>query len=342
MLAGACLYLGTLSLIIAGRAIALVASWNADNRAAEFSSTLKSLRDAGMSASGAETFYKVVITAVAVLAACGAVFALYTARGHRASRIGMTIVIGIAGLATFLGVLGGTFVFAIVGALAVAFTIRLWTGEVGTYFRTLAGHAPPVAKIPQADPFALPPHFPTDSGPAQNAEYSPADVPGPTQVSAPQRTSAQPAVGQTDERLPRSVSIAVWTAFGGSILAASAAALGLLSILLAGDDYESMLRDSPITESMLEQSDLDFDQYYRLALTLLGICLPLALAGLAASIVVLVTKRKGDVFLFVMAVVAIVVSGLLFPIVGIPWTAAAIVCVIQLRTPESRAWFAKT
>nr|MCW2728022.1 hypothetical protein [Aeromicrobium sp.] len=358
MLTGACLYLGTLSVIMAIRAVALVSSWNAENRAADFASTLEVLRDAGLGASGAETFYKAFVTGVAVLAACGAVFALYTARGHRPSRVGLTIVVGVAGTATFLGVVGGTFLFAMIGALAVAFTVRLWTGEIGTYFRTLAGHVPPVPQHSSVDPFALPPQFSSDSGPAENVEYEPstsgqsrapsaptyappaaAPQPPSAQAYAPPPGYHQPQPGR--EPLPRSVSIAVWTTLIGSAIVAAGAAFGLLGLLLVGDDYETMLRDSPVSESMLDQSGMDYDQLYRMSLTLLGLCLPLAVAGLAAATLVLVKKRKGDVFLFVMAVVTVVTSLLMFPI-GLPWTAAALTCAVLLRKRESRAWFAKS
>lgn len=343
MLAGACLYIGALAVIMAIRAVTLVSTWNAENRASEFRRSLEVLRDAGLSASGAETVYKVLATAVAVFAACGAVFAIYAARGQRSSRLGLTIAIGIAGTATFLGVIGGTFLFAMVGALAVAFTIRLWTGEIRTYFRTLAGHEPPAPKRAPADPFAVPPRSAADTRPAEEVEYTlpSADEVPPAPVSqpyAPQYGYHQPPHGR--EALPRSVSIAVWTTFIGSVIVAVGSALGLLGLGLVGDDYERMMRDSPFSDSMMDQSNLDYDQAYRLGLTMLGICFALALAGLAAAIQVLVKKRTGGVFLFVMTVVTAITSVLFFP-VGLPWTAAAIVCWVQLRKPESRAWFAK-
>jgi hypothetical protein len=305
MLAGACLYLGTLSVIMAVRAVSLVSSWNGKDRATEFAETLRALQDSGLSASGAESSYKVMLTVLAVLAACGAVFAVYTARGDRASRVGLTVAAGVAGLLTFLGGLGGTFLFSMVGALAVVFTIRLWTGETRTYFRTLAGHEPPAPKAPVAAPLADP--------------------------FAQQATPPAPA-------LPRPVGIAAWTAFAGSVIVAGGAAMGLLALGLMGDDYEQMMRDSPFSQGLVDQSDVDYDQLYRMTMTLLGIFLPLALAGLAASILVLTRKRAGT-FLFVMSAVTIVPAALMFPF-GLPWMAAAIVCLVQLRKPAARAWFA--
>ena len=42
-----------------------------------------------------------------------------------------------------------------------------------------------------------------------------------------------------------------------------------------------------------------------------------------------------------MTVVGLVVSFIGFPL-GIPWTVAAIICLVQLRKAESRAWFSQT
>lgn len=336
ILTGACLYLGALSAIMSIRAIALVSSWNADNRAADFAGSLKDLRDAGLSASGAETFYKTMLTVVAVLAACGAVFAVYTSRGHRASRVGMTVVIGVVGVLTFLGVLGGAFLFAMIGALSVVFSIRLWTGEIRTYFRTLAGHAAPPPKAsatPTTDPFAersvhtptAPLHHPSEGSPTLPAH-------GPPGYHQP--------VVQRREPMPRSVSIAVWSAFAGSIVAAGLAGLALLVLLLTGVDYDVIVERGGPGADMIGSRD-EFDLAIRVATTLSSIAVVLGIAGLLASIRVLVTRRSGGVALFVVTVVSFVVSLIGFPL-GLPWTAVTIVAWVQLRKHEARAWFSPT
>lgn len=330
-LAGACVYLGALAAILAIRAITLVTTWNADSRAKEFDRVIDTIRDLGASQAGAETGYKIFLTVVAVVAACAVVFAVYTARGDRASRFGLTATIGLAGVAAFLGFLGGGIFVAMVGALAVVFSVRLWTGEIRLYFRALAGHAPPPPKAaPPAPVPALVQQTAPQPDPVQPyPSYPPQPYPG-------QQVRQQP-VGA----MPKSVSIAVWTTFIGSAVVASASALGLLSLALIGGDYEQMMRDSPFGDDFLTSSGMTYDQLYRSSLAILGICLALSLGGLVASILALVKRRSGDVFLFVMTVVTIVASVLLVP-VGLPWTAAAIVCVVQLRKPEAKAWFAAT
>lgn len=322
-LAGACVYLGALSAIIAIRAMTLVSTWNADSRADELDGVLGVIGDLGASEAGAEAGYRVFLTVVAVLAACGVVFAVYTARGDRASRIGLTATIGVSGLAAFLGLLSGGVFFAMIGALAVVFSVRLWTGEIRTYFRTLAGHAPPPPKV--LAPVA--------------ATTATAAVQEPGSVHEPAPGQPQPATGQPPATvMPRSVSIVVWTTFIGSVLVASVSALALLSLGLIGGDYEQVMRDSPFSESLLESSGMTYAQIYRSSLTIFGLCLALSLGGLAASVLALVKKHSGGVFLFVMAVVTIFAS-LPFMPVGLPWTVAGIVCVLQLRKPEARAWF---
>lgn len=323
-LAGACVYLGALSAIIAIRAITLVSSWNADSRAEEFDRVLDVIRDLGASQAGAETGFKVFLTVVAVLAACGVVFAIYTARGDRPSRIGLSVTIGFVGLMSFLGFLGGGIFFAMVGALAAVFSTRLWTGEIRTYFRTLAGHAPPPPKV-QAVP--VPEQQPT-------AYQQPAAGEQPV-AYPPYQAYQQPGAS---DRMPKSVSIAAWTTFIGSVIVASVSALGLLSLGLVGNDYEQMMRDSPLSDDFISSSGMTYDELYRSSMTILGVCLALSLGGLAASTLALVKKHSGGVFLFVMAVVTILVS-IPFTLFGVPWAAAAIVCIVQLRKPEARAWF---
>lgn len=319
-LAGACVYLGALSAIIAIRAITLVSTWNAERRSDEFDRVLDVVRDSGASQSGAETGYKIFLTVIAVLAACAVVFAVYTARGDRGSRIGLAVTIALVGVVTFLGFLGGGVFFAMVGALAVGFSSRLWTGEIRTYFRTLAGHAPPPPK--------------------------PESAPAPQQRSVPLEQAPQPAYQQPTyqqpqaaSRMPKPVSIAAWTAFIGSVIVASASALGLMSLGIVGSDYEQVMRDSPFSDDFVASSGMTYDELYRSSLTVLGLCLALSLGGLAASILVLVKKHSGDVFLFVMSVVTIIAC-IPFTVFGVPWAAAAIVCLVQLRKPEAKAWFA--
>lgn len=334
ILTGACLYLGLLAAVISIRAVTVVSSWNAENRADEVSGALRVLRDAGMAADAAESAYKVLVTVIAVLAAAGAVFAVFTARGDRASRVGMTVTVGIAGFATFAGALGATFFLAMLGALAVVFTIRLWTGEIRTYFRTLAGHPPPPPKVAAPAPEPAPASPPTPVPAA-----APAQQPWPPQQAWPAQQPWPPHDPTRREPLPRPVAIAVWTAVGGSVLAIGASALWLLIVSL-GFDYDAVMEQGGPGTGMIG-SEEEFDVAMRLVTVLAWIALVLGVGGLLAAVRVLVTRRSGSVPLFVMTVSALIVTFLGFPL-GLPWTAATIVVLVQLRTREARAWFVKT
>ncbi|MET0927965.1 MAG: hypothetical protein ABWX74_00530, partial [Aeromicrobium sp.] len=345
-LAGACIYLGALSAILSIRAAVMVSTWNGGNRADEFDLALDALRDSGLSRSGAETSYKVLLTVVAVLAACGAVFAIFTARGDRASRIGLTIAGSASGLAAFIGFIGGGFLFSMIGALLVVFSARLWTGDIRTYFRTLAGHAPPPPKAPRsstaaADPFAQVP-VPSVEQPASVTTPGPT----PTQYAPPPPGYYTPPPGYYAQQpgrepFPKSVGVAVWTAFIGSIVAASVSALMLLAVLAGALDYDTIMKQGGPSADMIRGSENDFDTVTRYYVVLSSISIVVGLVGLLASIRVLVTRHAGEVPLFVMTVVSLVVSVIGFPL-GLPWTAAAIVALVHLRKPESRAWFSRT
>ena len=343
-LVGACVYLGALSAIVSIRAIAMVAGWNGSDRAADVAPALRALRDAGLSQADAESGYKIFLTVLAVLAACGVVFAVYTARGQHVSRIGLTVVVGLSGTATFLGAMGSDFLLAMIGALAVVFSIRLWTGEIRTYFRTLAGHAPPPPKAPRpakvsaaADPFAQQPV----GQPVQQPVAPTQQHPAPQGYGPPPGYYQQPTWQPKREPFPKPVGIVVWTAFTGSIIAAFLSAMVLLMVGVGALDYDRLIAQGGPGADMLRGSENDFDTALRFITVLSSVSLVLGLAGLLASIRALVKRRAGEVPLFVMTVVGLVVSFIGFPL-GIPWTVAAIICLVQLRKAESRAWFSRT
>jgi hypothetical protein len=336
ILAGACFYLGLLSAVIAVRAISMVSTWNSENRAADVAPVLRGLRDAGLSADGAETFYRTFVTVVAVLAAAGVVFAVFTARGDRASRVGMTVSVGLAGLATFFGALGATFFMAMLGGLAMLFTTRLWTGEVRTYFRTLAGHPVPLPKAAVTPPT---PAVGSVQPPASQHVAHQAAPQAPT--SFPPPPAGHPGWAPRREPLPKPVSIAVWSTLIGSIVAAGLSAL-LLLIVLAGFDYDAVMEQGGPGADMIG-SESEFDTALRLLTALASISVVLSLGGLAASVRALVKRRAGGVPLFVMTVVTLIFSVIAFFVgfpFGIPWIVLAIVVLVQLRKPEARAWFA--
>lgn len=326
MLTATCLYLGLFALIQAISAVDLVTTWNGENGADRVSAILKALRESGASAGGAESGYKVFLTVLAVLAAAGVVFAIYTARGDRASRVGLTVVMVVVGLSFFLGATGGSFFDILLGAMSVAFTTRLWRGEAKTWFRRLNGEEIEPEPVPVKTP------TPVSASPAtgevqQAVQQQPGPYPHP------------PVRGR--EPLPRPVSIATWTTFVGSVMVAGMSAMALLVLGLAGDDYERLLRESSFGRDLLDDAGLDFDQVYRTSMVLFGLFAVLALGGLAASLQVLIRRHSGGVFLFVMAGVTIFVPFVVFPI-GIPFTIAAAVVLFQLRKPEARSWFVKT
>lgn len=326
ILTGACLYLGLLSAVISVRAVSLVSSWNAESRADEVATYLTAMRDAGMGAESAESAYKVFATVVAVLGAMGVIFAIYTARGDRASRIGMTVTVGTAGLLTFLGALGTSFFLTMLGALALVFTIRLWTGQIRTYFRTLAGHPPPEPKVAEPAPVAV------SQTPAGG--FAP-----PQHGAAPQYYAPPPGYAPPRrEPLPTPVAFAVWSTLIGSVVAVGLSALILLILLVGGVDYDVLMeRGGPGTDMIGSESDFDLALSFLTVIS--SVAIVLGLAGAAVSVLALVRRRSGGVPLFFLAVVTIVVSGLAFPI-GLPWTVLAIVVLFQLRRPESKAWFA--
>lgn len=338
-LTATCAYLGVFALIQTISAIDLISTWNGENGADRVKVALEALRDSGMSAGEAESFYKGFLTVLAAMSAAGIVFAIFTARGDRASRWGLTIVMAFVGLFFFAGASGGGFLDVLLGALSVAFTTRLWRGEARAWFRALAGHEP--APRPDVSQVDAPRPLVGASAPAATVHHpSEGDAPAAPAGPPPVVYQVPPAPPARREPLPRPVGIATWTTFVASIVVAGFSALAVLVLGVAGDDFERYMRESPLSDSFIDR-DMDFDAFRQRTLAIYGLALVLALAGIVASSWVLIKRRSGDVFLFVMAVVTIVMSFLAFPI-GLPFGAAAIVVIVQLRKPESRRWFART
>lgn len=350
MLTATCVYLGVFALIQTISAIDLVSTWNGENGADRVQRALQALRDTGMGQGEAESFYKGFLTVLAALAASGIIFAIYTARGDRASRWGLTIVMTIVGLCFFAGATGGSFLDVLLGALSIAFITRLWRGDARAWFRALAGHEPEVkTQKPQK---VQHPDEPEAPRPLVGASAPTASEPSPPQPAAPapwqSGPSGPPPVGYQvpapraggREPLPKPVAVATWTTFVASLVVALFSAIGVLVLGLIGDDFERLMRDSPFSESLLDP-DTDFDAFRQRTMIVYGLFLALSIGGLVASTWVLAKRRSGDVFLFVMAAVTVATSFLAFPL-GLPFGAAAIVVIVQLRKPESRRWFAQT
>ncbi|MCW2825808.1 MAG: hypothetical protein JWQ91_2725 [Aeromicrobium sp.] len=337
-LTAACLYLGAIFTVQLVTVLVLVSDLSTAEGQKRVETQLDWFGGGGRSFGDAQTIYQVVLTVVAVLAATGIVCAVHAAKGHHPSRVILTVLAAFFLAVSVSGLLGPGFFVAMLGFLAVFFAAQLWTPVVRSWFRVLAGKAPLPAKAVASTP--VPVGAPT--GGQSGGEMYP--QPGQQPAPPPMPPGYQPYVHTPGrEPLPRAVGVAVWTTLIGSIVAMGLSAMFLLSMLVIGD-YDSFMAQGGPGADMIRGREADFNEALHLVRVICAIALVLGVGGLFAAIRVLVTRRSGDVVLFVMSVVTIiftVVIALGFPF-GLPWTAAAIVVLVHLRKPESRRWFVKT
>lgn len=329
-----CLYLGGVFVVQLITALVLVGDLSTAEGQQRVDRQIGWFEGGGTSFAEAQSIYQAILTVLAVLAGMGVVFAVYAARGHHVSRVMLTVLAVVMLVAAVAGLLGDGFFVVTLGIVGVVFAAQLWTVVVRSWFRQLAGKPPlalpatpakPVAPVPAAvtpHPVVPPPPPPSAFGPGH---------PG------------VPFGGPTTEPLPRSVSIATWTTLIGSIVAAGLAAMFLLSTLVIGD-YDKAIAQGGAVADLVRGSEDEFNDAIRLLRVVCGITIALSAGGVVAAVRVLRTRRSGDVMLFVMAAVTVIFALAIAPSFpfGLPWGAAAIVVIFQLRTPEARAWFART
>lgn len=325
----ACLFVGLSCLLLLVNVVTWLNNWGSLELQEQLHGVLSSasLRDTGLTIDELAVWVRRVLLVLVVVLIAGIVFAVYASRGHRPSRIYLTVMCGIAGM-MFVGI--GGLIGLLPAALAIACAIQLWSPDARAWFDVKSGRTPAAAsRTERPDPFA-PSAQPTGTGQAQA---------GSTLIAASgaQPTPYAPPLGQV--KRPASMTSAAVITLVGSAVVAGFCALALLAFAIVGDDYENTLNEQKFTRDLIRDSGVDVSTLMTMSIIMSAICLVLAVVGLGAALAVLGGRPIGRVALFVMAIVTLVVSLIGFP-VGIPWTVASIIVLVQLNKPESRAWLA--
>lgn len=155
----ACVFVGLTSLIVFGNVTSALSNWGSIE-------LQKAVRDAlddpafdgvDLSVPQAVEWLRRAAYAVVALTIAGVVFAVFTARGHRSSRVSLTVMCGLA----FVGFIGvGGLAGMLPAVLAVVCAMQLWSPESRAWFDAKNGVArpvvPPVPVAPVAGPGAVP------------------------------------------------------------------------------------------------------------------------------------------------------------------------------------------
>lgn len=302
--------MGLTSLIAFFAVVSALSDWGSTDLQDAIRRALKDPRfnDTGLTVSSMLEWLRRILFGVVVLSIAGMVFAVFAARGHRPSRMYLTVMCGFACLA-FL-VTGGLF-----GLLPAAFAMicgfRLWTPESRAWFEVESGEVPVVAVVGASTTLA-----------PESTLPSPASTTGPM------------------ARRPKPVLIAGIVTLCAASLIVMFCGYFMVVYLTARSSYIASLSDQPM-KRMLASNDLEPAQVAHWLFVGCAVLGPIALLACAAAALLLLGSSYGRGATLALAWLTVPLSLVVFG-VGLPWTIAAIVVIIQLRKPESRGWFAKT
>lgn len=301
-------------------------------------------------------FYVVLVLAVAVL-----VLAVYTARGDRPSRVGLTV------LCAFGGLTGAMFGAILPGIVLIAATFMLWWPETRVWFDLKNGRTPSPQLVARArarqglgaergraaDVDALtgraplPPQHPAHGGSGvQPPRVSGVTPPPPHHPGYPPPGWGHPvSVVPRRQGLPGTLIGAAVTMIVGSLLTAlSTGSIALLYLLreVAPTAYDNNLggRRDPLLD--LGPGLARGDDGVVLAVVVLSAFVLVALAAAGVAAALLLGGRRLRTPALALALVGAAVSAVVAPSLpqALLITAACVATYVLLRHPSVRVWAA--
>lgn len=260
------------------------------------------------------------------------VFSFYAAKGHQASRVGLTVLAALAGVTfVFSGVAG-----VLPAVLAGLIVYLLWSAPAREWFAVVNGRTPlslgaqPAVPTATPDPVAphrrdatAPPQVPPAYDPAQHAQH------------------AMPVTAQAPTGRPRAVTTALVVAGIGSALGAGLSGLVLVVLLALRDQVVEQYSSNDLLQNQLDQAGVTADQMVTFGAWLFGVWVVVSVAGLAATAWAATGRNSGWWALLVATIVMAVTAAIGLPL-GLLWLVGGIIVVVQLLKPEAKAWFRRT
>lgn len=261
VLLSACLYLGLIAGLQVVRVLVVLNDWDSLNGQARLKRYTDPFVDGGMSRGDAETTFRVLLAVLAFVGATAVVLAVYTALGHRASRILLTII---GGALALMCLATGSIFYVIQGAIAMVCIYQLWTPAVRAYF----GGASPGTPQARPDPFATPPH--ADAPVSQQPQlYAPPVAPRP----APRRNTGR--------------TFALITLIGSSFVAFGCA----VYLVLYEVSRDELVKDQ-LDMNLMNRTEAEIRDSLQALAVLSWVVLALCVVAIAVSAVVLL--RRGS------------------------------------------------
>jgi hypothetical protein len=323
---------------------------------------------ADVSVDTALSMLRIMLMIVAAGCVAAVVFAVYTARRHRAARVGLTVLAGLwAMLSLALGLAG-----LLLAAIAVGCVVLLWSAEARTWFATSTPprvdasgaptQQPPDATSAKGMPTVMStpsspdePDRPTSS--SSQGDQEPSDAPsspppppappppgGYSGYGPPPPPGGYPTYGSYGPPPPPPGPV-VPTKRPGTLTAAGIITIVMSAIALLGlgvtaiwflVDRES-LEDSDDIGNMASDADMNVEDL----VTAIGVISVIAALLSAVAVVLgvmLLRNKRVRIPLVILSAIAIIMSLLAFPI-GLVWVIAEVLVIVFLFVGGASAWF---
>lgn len=311
----ACLFVGFSSLLVIVNLMAALSDWGslAMQDGLEEVLTTEPVASLDLTMDQLLGYLRIAAQVVIVLAVATGVLAIYAARGHEPSRwvlSGLLVLTSLTFVAT--GVAG--LLPALLAAVCVS---ALWSRDARRWFAEKNGRPVPertptrAASPPATDPFAEAP-VPTPAAPA--------DVPPPG-----------------PHQRPRSLELAVWLTVAFSAMTLVAGVLGGIGVFLGADAYRQALEQPGLAQDLVRGSGWTTDAIITTMRVATLSWIGLSLLGLLAALWARTGRRAGVLSLFAMCIVTLVATVVFLPL-SLFSAIAAVVAMVQLNKPETRAW----
>ncbi len=297
-----------------------LASWGSIEMQEALESTLES---AGVKANIDQLLPTLRLFAFAMLVAAIAatVFAVFTAKGHQPSRVGLSALAVLAAMVSLFAGVAGLFMVAICGLIL----FLLWNEPARIWFAVVNGKVPLELKA-QPSLGAMPP---AGQSPDQAA-------PGVVHVAPPAFDPV--AHVAASGAMPSPVRLALLIAGIGSLFGAALSGLVLAVLVGLRDEVVKQYENSPMLSEQLGAAGLNASQLVSLATGIFAMWLIVSVLSLGAVAWAATSKRSGWWALIVMMVITCGVAAVGLPL-GLIWLIAAIAVIVQLTRPEAKAWF---
>lgn len=340
----ACVFIGLSCALWFYFAATLLSSWTSLETQQSILDAIGENPIAGVETTQVVEYLRWLMLATAAVAVAGIVLAFYTARGHQASRVLLTILAGFAAV-SFLatGLIG-----IIPAAFAIGCGFYLWSADARLWFRQKNGQdvsallAQATPAVAQTSPAPLSSGgAPTRQAPEAPVWHGPDAGPGVNEPAPPGVYVAPAASAPSpNDRRPAPLVLASVVTFASAGLVTAFSGLWVLLALGASDEIEAAIAEHPMqaVRDLPEQLGMDIATIVDLIAVTMGVALVLSILAIAAAGLTLAGFSFGRFALLGLSFLTVGLGILTLPF-GLLWSGLAIWVVVLLSRPVVRAWF---